>query len=185
MSVTGGPHRVGSRGLLVRKLQESLSALGYGITVDGEFGEETEEAVSLFQSEHDLDETGVVDRATANAINEALADLAEDQENAEDDDGERDDGAANRILRQGMRGDSVKALQKLLRDLEYDIAVHGIFDEATKKAVVNFQKEEGLNADGVVGPTTFRAIMVSLRGGGEVVHGDDERNTDFSGGEEE
>ena len=54
------------------------------------------------------------------------------------------------LLRVGSRGQEVKDLQEFL-----NIGADGIFGEGTKKAVQEFQKANGLVADGIVGPSTW------------------------------
>jgi lipoprotein-anchoring transpeptidase ErfK/SrfK len=64
-----------------------------------------------------------------------------------------------RVLRAGMRGDDVAALQRRLGGLGYEVAsVDGSFGAATGHAVVAFQKVNGLDRDGAVGPRTRRAL---------------------------
>jgi hypothetical protein len=62
----------GSAGDAVRDLQQSLSALGYPLAVDGIFGKETEKAVCAFQRDHGLGADGIVGPRTLAAIREAL-----------------------------------------------------------------------------------------------------------------
>lgn len=54
----------GSKGADVRYLQRRLSALGYGVTVDGDFGEATENAVRALQKQFGYDIDGMVGEAT-------------------------------------------------------------------------------------------------------------------------
>lgn len=58
-----------------------------------------------------------------------------------------------------MRGDDVKKVQSKLIALGYlkDIA-DGVFGNKTKIAVMAFQKANGLNADGIVGPLTLAKL---------------------------
>lgn len=54
----------GAKGEEVRLLQQRLKDLGYLTgTVDGDFGGQTERAISAFQNQHDLPVTGVADVA--------------------------------------------------------------------------------------------------------------------------
>ena len=59
-----------------------------------------------------------------------------------------------RILRYGSRGEDVKKLQKLL-----SLNAYGIFGRQTERAVKNFQKENGLVADGIVGQKTIAKLL--------------------------
>jgi murein L,D-transpeptidase YcbB/YkuD len=58
---------MGAKGDAVRLLQKMLNETldpSPNLNIDGDFGPETDKAVRLFQSEHDLEESGVVDEAT-------------------------------------------------------------------------------------------------------------------------
>ncbi|MGC4121194.1 MAG: peptidoglycan-binding domain-containing protein [Myxococcales bacterium] len=70
-----------------------------------------------------------------------------------------DDVAAGRAsLRRGMSGESVRALQQLLKDSGQSLAVDGAFGPQTDAAVRAFQRQNGLTVDGVVGPKTLGAL---------------------------
>lgn len=59
------------------------------------------------------------------------------------------------------QGEAVVKLQKQLYGLGYDIGIDGIdgiFGQATRQAVVRFQQEEGLTADGVAGVQTLTRL---------------------------
>ncbi len=68
--------------------------------------------------------------------------------------------AANpRTLRQGMTGADVRDLQAKLTQLGYSLGVQdGIFGTRTRQAVVAFQREQGLVADGIAGPKTMQRL---------------------------
>jgi Putative peptidoglycan binding domain/L,D-transpeptidase catalytic domain len=62
-------------------------------------------------------------------------------------------------LRSGAEGEPVKALQRRLRELGYEVQeADGRFGPETHHAVVAFQKVNRLGRDGVVGPITRRAL---------------------------
>lgn len=62
----------------------------------------------------------------------------------------------SRILRRGMRGEDVRELQNKLASLGYDVGpIDGIFGPRTERAVIQFQKNNGLKVDGIVGPQTY------------------------------
>jgi hypothetical protein len=67
--------------------------------------------------------------------------------------------AVERTLRSGMTGPDVRALQRRLTALHYDVAgITGEFDYDTLHAVVAFQKLNRLDRDGVVGLDVWRAL---------------------------
>ena len=58
-----------------------------------------------------------------------------------------------------MRGDDVKQLQKILHDLSYNVGtIDGVFGPVTDAAVKQFQKDNKLSTDGIVGPKTAKAL---------------------------
>lgn len=60
----------------------------------------------------------------------------------------------------------VKELQQLLTDLDFlNDKVDGIFGAKTEKAVKAFQKEYGLNADGIAWPQTLQTLNETIYGG--------------------
>ena len=67
--------------------------------------------------------------------------------------------AAIRVLKVGSKGDHVIWLQKALVNRGQKISVDGIFGNATKAAVIAYQKSRGLTADGLAGKDTHKAII--------------------------
>lgn len=68
----------------------------------------------------------------------------------------------NRLLKKGMSGADVKALQELLMQLGYDLSSYGAdgkYGSETQRAVTAFQITEGLEADGLYGDLTHAALM--------------------------
>lgn len=64
------------------------------------------------------------------------------------------------ILRKGSSGEEVKKLQELLNGLGFDCGVaDGKFGEKTRAAVVAYQTEKGLIADGIVGNATWAQLL--------------------------
>lgn len=59
---------IGSRGLAVRNLQAALKLAGFAVTVDGDFGEQTEIAVVAFQRRAGLVDDGVAGPKTLAAL---------------------------------------------------------------------------------------------------------------------
>lgn len=69
------------------------------------------------------------------------------------------------LVRTGNRGPNVYAIQSLLRERGYSIAVDGIFGNATAAAVRQFQDAQGLSADGIVGPLTWSRLVIEVKRG--------------------
>lgn len=73
----------------------------------------------------------------------------------------------NPVLRRGMKNENVRELQDLLISLGYQMTsldgktvykADGSFGAGTERAVKKFQKDRGLEDDGVVGPATWKAL---------------------------
>jgi peptidoglycan hydrolase-like protein with peptidoglycan-binding domain len=50
-------------------------------------------------------------------------------------------------------------LQVRLNEVGYPVDTDGVFDAGTERAVIAFQRDNGLTADGIVGPTTWAALF--------------------------
>lgn len=136
--------RQGSRGALVQFLQCYLNLYGEELDADGIFGSGTRAAVEKFQRQNSLVVDGIVGRNTWRTL------LRQD---------------SLPTLRLGSGGVYVRYLQeKLISKLYPAGEVDGIFGSGTQNAVLQFQAENGLVADGVVGRLTWAAI--SQIGGG-------------------
>lgn len=62
----------------------------------------------------------------------------------------------------GSRSDEVKNIQTVLKQKGYYTGnVDGIFGTATKNAVIAFQRDVGLTADGIAGVNTLKALGIS------------------------
>lgn len=61
----------------------------------------------------------------------------------------------------GSQSDEVRQIQQALKQKGYyDYTVDGIFGTRTKKAVVAFQRDSGLAADGIAGKNTLKALGI-------------------------
>ena len=139
--------RLGSKGDEVRKLQKLLISKGYSCGAsgaDGDFGQGTYNAVINFQRGNGLGVDGIVGPATWRALEYAKA-------------------TATMLLRKGDSGEDVKELQMFLISKGYSCGASGAdgdFGEGTYKAVCAFQRDHGLDVDGIVGPATWYALGV-------------------------
>lgn len=62
------------------------------------------------------------------------------------------------LLAIGSQGDNVKKLQENLKALGYDVEPDGKYYNKTYQAVKKFQKDNGLDSDGIAGPKTLEKI---------------------------
>lgn len=68
-------------------------------------------------------------------------------------------------LRLGSTGPSVKLLQSLLQKIGYNPgATDGIYGRMTQQAVIQYQRDNGLVPDGIVGPATWNSLQKFLLG---------------------
>ena len=67
------------------------------------------------------------------------------------------------LLRRGDRGEDVKALQRALRHIGYDLEIDGVFSRITLECVKSFQGSNSLVRDGIVGPLTWGKLQEVAR----------------------
>ena len=77
------------------------------------------------------------------------------------------------LVRSGDRDHPVRTLQYLLRAHNHPVTVDGIFGAKTDAAVRAFQMDKHLAVDGIVGPNTWSALIITVKRGsqGDVVRG--------------
>lgn len=138
---------MGDRGREVVDLQTRLNALNFDLGnrgIDGVFGEQTRLAVKAFQQRVGVWADGLVGPITWREIVES---------------GYRAGGRLLYLRQPPFRGSDVQELQRMLNDLGFDPgAVNGLFDPRTARAVLDFQKNAGLDADGVVDGAVFKVL---------------------------
>ncbi|MEM7139441.1 MAG: peptidoglycan-binding protein [Actinomycetota bacterium] len=142
----GLPLRQGDHGPAVRDLHRRLGAAGFRETGDVDaFDDHTEKALREFQASRKLVEDGICARQTWTALVDADHRL----------------GDRMVYLRSPMtRGDDVTDLQQRLGSLGFDAGwLDGIFGPDTERAVRDFQHNQGLTSDGVVGRETIAALQ--------------------------
>jgi general secretion pathway protein A len=64
----------------------------------------------------------------------------------------------DRRLTRGMTSPDVSKVQRLLNRLGYAVETDGVFEDQTFREVIRFQRDFGLNADGIVGPRTLALL---------------------------
>ncbi|MDQ2808974.1 MAG: peptidoglycan-binding protein [Chloroflexota bacterium] len=68
-------------------------------------------------------------------------------------------------IQEGSSGQTVKTAQYLLRAHGYSLTADGAFGAGTASTVRSFQSAHGLSADGIVGPTTWGALYITVQQG--------------------
>lgn len=136
----------------VANFQKQLFDLGYDITVDGAYGNETERIVKQFQKENKLAVTGKVTPALLGAIESKLHPIKTAPTKL----------TTGSFLKKGDSGSGVVALQAALNKAgaKPKIAEDGVFGDKTIKALKDFQKKNKLTVDGEAGPQTFKALGI-------------------------
>lgn len=77
----------------------------------------------------------------------------------------RSSGHSWPLLKTGHRGTNVRTIHHLLAPAGYRLEVDGAFGSNTASATEAFQKRHGLQADGIVGPNTWNALVTTVRSG--------------------
>lgn len=71
------------------------------------------------------------------------------------------------LSKYGSTGDEVTAIQQKLQELGYSPGiVDGIYGSKTQEAVIAFQRDQGLDADGIAGKNTLAALGLTSTSGG-------------------
>ncbi|MGH9034527.1 MAG: peptidoglycan-binding protein [Acidimicrobiia bacterium] len=145
----------GDSGEAVRDLQHRLATLGYDPGETGSFGEGTESAVVAFQVARGLRVDGICGRQTWSSLVEAGYALGD------------------RLLYHRtpmLRGDDVVDLQHRLNALGFDSGREdGLFGPNTLGALLEFQRNAGVAADGICGPASVASLeRLSRFAGGSV-----------------
>lgn len=65
----------------------------------------------------------------------------------------------NGLLKKGSKGEFVQLMQEMLKKLGYEVSTDGIFGSGTEKIVIQFQKDNNLKQDGLVGSKTWILIQ--------------------------
>ena len=157
--------RMGMRSTAVRQMQEDLQTLDfYTGSVTGHFGELTEAAVRRFQQKNGLTVDGIAGTKTLSAL-AALVTGGTASSGSTASSGNAALGSGTLTL--NSTGEAVRALQENLHILGYyNSSITGHYGKLTKEAVRQFQKKNGLTADGVAGTRTLSKIYSMLADGG-------------------
>lgn len=156
------PMRKGDSGSDVKKLQKALKIVGaYDGSIDGNYGDLTEEAVKAFQKDNRLTADGVAGEDTIKELfDQEAAKAPEEEKGMSGIDSVSDIGDAPATSEKGDSGSKVKKLQQALKlKGYYSGPADGDYGEATETAVKAFQKAKGMSQDGVAGKTTIHILF--------------------------
>ena len=135
----------------VRNAQKCLIAKGFScghLGADGQYGEDTKNAVVRFQQASGLSADGIVGEKTCAALGGVW----------------RQSWTLSRLLKKVSpipKGEDVRNVQNALIARGYScghLGADGQYGSDTKEAVKNFQRANGLTVDGIVGKNTCTAL---------------------------
>lgn len=158
--------RKGYTGSDVRSVQTQLQKLGYYTSsLDGVYGAGTMAAVSSFQKNNNLSVDGLVGSKTYAKLfsSSAVASSSSSSSSSSSDDSSSSSSSSSSSktyvsLSYGDNNDDVLKLQKALSALGYSLVADGDYGALTQKAIVAFQKLNGLTVDGVAGAKTQEVL---------------------------
>lgn len=148
----------GDRGYDVYVLQEKLDSLNYlSITPSGVYGSDTVAAVKAFQNANGLKADGKAGSTVRRYLWPTTIKNEEEENNKYE--GTVDDPYTEPKLKLGKYGEDVARAQMYLKAGGYLLGkADGIFGAQTKKAVIAFQKDYNLKADGIIGTETWTLL---------------------------
>ncbi len=151
----------GARGAEVWAVQRRLQARGFNPgAVDSVFGARTTKAVKAFQKSAGFSVTGIVDEATWTALAQpSFASRPTTPKQKPLILRANSPVQVEKILAKGDKGSKVKTLQIRLEKMGFNPGpIDGVFGVKTTGAVKEFQKSQGIKADGIVNQKTWAAF---------------------------
>jgi peptidoglycan hydrolase-like protein with peptidoglycan-binding domain len=148
--------KIGSNGPEVSSSQRCLKKLGYfNGPVSGKFASLTQNAVIKFQQANRIPADGVVGINTQQALQRACQSRTSSSAS-------RSASGQYPVLSQGKTGAAVTRLQQRLRQLGYlNVNPNGNFGPKTRNAVIKFQRNYRIAANGIVNRQTWNALLGS------------------------
>ena len=152
--------RKGYTGTDVISVQQKLKDLGfYTGSVDGVYGTGSMAAVKAFQRQNGLTADGLVGSRTHAVLMSATSGSTSNSGSGNSSsDSSSDQTHAEGTLSYGSTGSEVKKMQQALKALGYNVSADGSYGALTQMAVTQFQKRNGLTADGVAGSATLKLL---------------------------
>lgn len=156
--VGGATVKSGSTGEAVERLQARLKELGYYTgEASGTCDQDTVNAIKSFEAKHGLAENGEADSGDqavlfgATAMGASVVVTPTPAPTV---------APPSNTVRRGDKTDDAALVQQRLKDLGYYKGkITGTFNEASEKALKEFQEKSGLSVDGVCGPVTRTVLF--------------------------
>ena len=151
-------YRLGDEADEIATIQTALKQLKlYTGEITGHYGSKTEAAVKAFQKKYALEDDGIAGDETIKELYKA-ADISGSSSSSSSS-----SSSDSSALRHGSRSEGVRQMQEDLKKLGYySGTVSGHYGTLTEAAVTNFQKDNGLSADGIAGSKTLAKIASAL-----------------------
>lgn len=157
----------GMRNEDVQVLQQHLKDLGYFTysSTTTYFGSITESALKDFQRDKGLVVDGYFGPNSFKTLSSSISNEKPSPPSVEDTVGNH--LTYERVLKLGLRGNDVKALQNALKNLGHLVINNTTtyYGTMTRNAVISFQRSQGISVDGYAGPQTIKTINRVLSGG--------------------
>jgi len=134
-----GIHK-GMRGDTVKRLQRDLSRAGFRTSADGVFGPATKATLMRWERSKNRRADGIATRRDRRSLRRSAR-------------------YGTKLLRAGMRGRAVRALQHHLTRAGFPTGRDGVFGPLTKSALARWERSRGRTADGVATRGDQGALM--------------------------
>lgn len=150
-----GVWTIGTTGNKVRDIQKVV-----GVTADGVYGPATAAAVKSWQQKLQIPADGVWGPRTDEATTQFFAWIARQPSTPQTSPFLAAVASAKKqVIGAGNINGAVRIAQLLLGANGYHVTVDGVFGPATVNATKRFQAANRLNADGIIGPNTWSALL--------------------------
>ncbi|MEH2307754.1 peptidoglycan-binding domain-containing protein [Nostoc sp.] len=155
--------KIGSNGPDVTSSQRCLKKLGYfNGPVSGKFASLTQNAVIKFQQANRISADGVVGINTQQALQRSCQSRTSSGASLRRSTTQASPSGQYPVLSQGKTGAAVTRLQQRLRQLGYlNANATGKFGPMTRDAVIKFQRNYRIAANGIVNRQTWNALLGS------------------------
>ena len=164
-----------TEGTDVLSMQKALNSLGFSLSPDGKYGTNTLSAVTMFQQKNQLKQDGIAGNQTLSLLYRLASSINQGSLPPADEPPTVYPPGAGIVTPQGRYelgsfGEEVAALQAALIKLGFSPGRDdGVFDVGTRGALISFQQNNGLSADGIAGTRTLEKLYSGSAAPGQSV----------------